>query len=71
VIASGCSEREPFAALRVTIGVNEELVRRAAKQFLAKFSIGAEKRLIAVVKSLCWMVRLRKPRPRYRAGAIK
>lgn len=44
---------------------------RAAKKFLTKFSVGAKKRLIAVAKSLCWMVLLRKPRPRYRVDAIK
>jgi hypothetical protein len=61
----------PVRFAKVTIGVNEKLVGRAAKKFLAKFSVGAEKRLIADTKSLCWMVRLSKPRPRNRADAIK
>ena len=71
VIASGCAERDSFAWRSATIGVNENLVGHAAKIFLAKFSVGAEKRLIADTKSLCWIVRLSKPRPRNRADAIK
>jgi hypothetical protein len=33
VIASGCAGREPFDALRVTIGVNDKLVARREEIF--------------------------------------